>query len=97
MSKIFSKFYIDFSYLLRQYIRILIHPINHFLHCIQLFSIYLKKMYPKSQWGLLTPKTPLASGIFTYQDGHWRHLRALFSKDLTRNGLSEFQNSYGHR
>ena len=63
MSKIFSKFYIDFAYLLRQYIRILIHPIIHFLHCIQLFLIYLKKIYPKSQWGLLTPKPPLPTPL----------------------------------
>src|SRR6218665_4231283 len=62
--KFFSKFYINI-YLLRQYLHILTHPIIHFLHfghCIQFFSIYLKKKTsPKSQWGeVLTPKTPLA-------------------------------------
>src|SRR6218665_460386 len=66
--KIFSKFYID-NYFLRQYLRILTHPIIHFLHFghYPIFPIYLKKISPKSQWGGLTPKTPLsyASGLPT--------------------------------
>ena len=55
--------YIDFPYLLRQYLHILTYPIIHFLHflhCVQLFSIYLNFFSPKSQWGVLTPKTPIA-------------------------------------
>ena len=50
-------------HLLPQYLRILTHPIIHFLHflhCIQFFSIYLKKISHKSQWGGLTPKSPHA-------------------------------------
>jgi|SRR6218665_603251 len=48
--------------LLHQCIRILTHPIIHFLHllhCIQFFSIYLKNVSPNSQWGgCFKPQTP---------------------------------------
>ena len=62
--------YIDFAYLLRQYLRILTHPIIHFLHfwhCIQFCSIHLKNIFSlKSQCGALTPKTPLPTPLETW-------------------------------
>src|SRR6218665_210092 len=58
--------YINFSYILRQYLRILTHPIIHFLHflhCIQFCSIYIKIFSPETQWGGLTLKTPLSAPL----------------------------------
>src|SRR6218665_2488945 len=67
LAKISSKFYIDLAYLLRQYLRVLTHPIIHFLHfrhCIQFFSIYLKEKFLGPNGGGLTPKTPLPTPLY---------------------------------
>ena len=64
VQKIFFKFYINtsiFPYLLRQYLRILTHPIIHFLHfwhCIQFCSIYLKKNFSWDPMGGFNPQNP---------------------------------------
>jgi len=53
----------NFPYVLRQYLRILTHPIIHFLHflrCIQFFNISHKKISAETQWGGFNPQTPFA-------------------------------------
>ena len=75
--------YIDFPYLLRQYLHTLTHPIIHFFTFIQFLLIYLKKKFPpETQREGLTPNPPLPTP-----------LPGRFSRNLFRNNvrISELQ------
>src|SRR6218665_935193 len=62
ITQISSKFDIDttsiFPYLLRQYLRILTHPIITFFTISNFFQNISKKFSPETQWGEFNPQTP---------------------------------------
>src|SRR6218665_1881824 len=69
MPKISCK-YINFAYLLRQYLRILTHPIIHFDTVSNIFQYLKNKFLLRANGGGLTPKTPpLPTPLVTIESG----------------------------